>query len=111
MPTAATASALPSTVNLNGKNLTLQQVIAVACHQAKVTIDTSNLAPALDFINKAVANKKVVYGVTTGFGSKVDTSIDATDALELQVNLLRSHACGVGEPFSEALFGQLWSFG
>ena len=103
MPTAATASALPSTVNLNGKNLTLQQVIAVACHQAKVTIDTSNLAPALDFINKAVANKKVVYGVTTGFGSKVDTSIDATDDLELQVNLLRSHACGVGEPFSEAI--------
>ena len=41
---------------------------------------------------------RVVYGVTTGFGQLSSVRIDAADAAQLQVNLLRSHAIGSGEP-------------
>ena len=43
---------------------------------------------------------EVVYGVTTGFGQLSSVRIDAADAAQLQVNLLRSHAVGSGEPLA-----------
>src|SRR3954469_20128375 len=45
-----------------------------------------------------VTDGRVVYGVTTGFGQLSSVRIDAADAAQLQVNLLRSHAVGSGEP-------------
>ncbi|HEI9965520.1 TPA: aromatic amino acid lyase, partial [Staphylococcus aureus] len=44
---------------------------------------------------------ETVYGITTGFGLFSDVRIDPTQYNELQVNLIRSHACGLGEPFSK----------
>jgi histidine ammonia-lyase len=52
-------------------------------------------------VENIVAQKKVVYGITTGFGKFSDVLIDAEHAEELQINLIRSHACGVGDPFPE----------
>jgi histidine ammonia-lyase len=43
----------------------------------------------------------VVYGINTGFGKLADVCISSRQLEQLQLNLLRSHACGVGEPFSE----------
>lgn len=48
-------------------------------------------------IEEVLEKKQPVYGVNTGFGKLAEVTISTTDASELQVNLLRSHACAVGE--------------
>ncbi|MCS4485829.1 histidine ammonia-lyase [Staphylococcus americanisciuri] len=52
-------------------------------------------------VERIIANKETIYGITTGFGLFSDVLIDAEKYNELQVNLIRSHACGIGEPFSQ----------
>jgi histidine ammonia-lyase len=54
-------------------------------------------------VEKIVKQKKVVYGITTGFGKFSDVLIESDDVEELQWNLIHSHACGVGEPFPEVV--------
>ena len=85
-----------NTIILNGSDLSRHQVLAVANNFAKVSADTSKLAKSRNYIENKVAENRIVYGVTTGFGSNVDKQIKAEQAEELQINLLRSHACGVG---------------
>lgn len=87
-------------VKLNGSELSISQVIDIALNNANVEIDTSKLAKSRNFVEEKVKSGSIVYGITTGFGSNVDKQISAENAEELQVNLLRSHACGVGEYFS-----------
>ena len=59
-------------------------------------------------VEAAVRDRRVVYGVTTGFGQLSSVRIDEADAAQLQVNLLRSHAVGSGEPLEpEAVRGML----
>ncbi|MFQ5596704.1 MAG: histidine ammonia-lyase [bacterium] len=53
-------------------------------------------------VERHLAQGDVVYGVTTGFGKLSDRGISAADIKALQVNLLRSHACGFGPPLSES---------
>ena len=84
---------------LNGSDLSRHQVIDVAFNKAVIEIDASKLQKSRDFVEKKVAEGRIVYGITTGFGSNVDKQIQADKAEELQVNLLRSHACGVGNYF------------
>lgn len=52
-------------------------------------------------VERIIENEETVYGITTGFGLFSDVRIDPTQYNELQVNLIRSHACGLGEPFSK----------
>ena len=90
---------------LDGQPLTLEQIAAVALGAMKVCI-------AADARNRIRASRRVVedlvgrgdtaYGINTGFGKLADVRI-APDALTaLQRNLVRSHACGIGEPLGEA---------
>jgi histidine ammonia-lyase len=53
-------------------------------------------------VERMIAEKKVVYGVTTGVGSLSTEHIDPHQARQLQLNIVRSHACGVGEPLGAA---------
>ena len=85
-------------VHLNGDTLTREEVINVSMNNFIVEIDTSKNAASRHYIAKKVNEKKIVYGVTTGFGSNTDKMINQEDTLDLQVNLLRSHACGMGNP-------------
>ncbi|KKO51245.1 histidine ammonia-lyase [Paenibacillus sp. DMB20] len=88
---------------LNGRSLTLEHVVRVARDFAKVDIDADSLGRvkrSREYVEKLLQEKKVVYGLTTGFGKFSDTYIDGEDAKQLQLNLIRSHACGIGEPFS-----------
>src|SRR5882724_9442834 len=48
------------------------------------------------------AKGAVVYGVSTGFGKLSDVHVPADELRQLQLNLVRSHACGIGNPLSEA---------
>jgi histidine ammonia-lyase len=89
-------------VELNGNLLTLKTVKEVLTKNLTVTASKESLAVAQksrDAVDKIVADKKVVYGINTGFGKFSDVPIDQNDVRELQINLIRSHACGVGEPF------------
>jgi len=51
-------------------------------------------------VERILGDKRIVYGLTTGFGSFKDKFISQEDLTELQNNLIRSHACGVGKPLS-----------
>jgi histidine ammonia-lyase len=81
--------------------LTIEQVVAVARERTPVhlgDVARERLATAAAVIERIVAEERVVYGVTTGFGQLATTSIPAEKVRELQQNLVRSHAVGVGEP-------------
>lgn len=53
-----------------------------------------------NLVNKLINDKKVIYGITTGFGNFKNILINKDQVEELQINLIRSHACGVGREFS-----------
>lgn len=88
---------------LNGNNLDIETLIAIALGGAEVQIlpeTLQKIEKSRNYIEKQVEAKKIVYGVTTGFGANASKVIDDYEmAKKLQRNLLLSHACGVGEPF------------
>lgn len=93
---------MPDPLLLTGRDLSIAQVVAVARTPAvRVAADPAALAAlarSRGLIEQAVAAGETMYGINTGFG-KLATVRIAPDALDrLQVNLLRSHAAGVGEP-------------
>lgn len=90
-------------VILNGNDLTLEEVVAVARYGAKVSLSEEAKHGVLEsrkIIDDIVENERVVYGVTTGFGEFCNVSISKEDCKTLQENLIRSHACGYGPKFS-----------
>ncbi len=91
-------------VVIDGSPLSIDDVVAVAHRRAEVVVDHGvweRMAPARRVVERAVAEDKVVYGVTTGFGALANTHIDPEQAELLQVSLLRSHAAGVGPVLSD----------
>jgi histidine ammonia-lyase len=91
-------------VVLDGRSLTLEQVEAVARHGARVELEAGareRVARTRAGIEARIAAGEVLYGVNTGFGRLADVQIPADQLARLQLNLLRSHACGVGEAFRE----------
>ena len=90
------------TVELTGHDLTVADVEAVARGDARVELAPpalEQIAASRALIERVVAERIPTYGVNTGFGRFVDVHIEPEQASALQLNLLRSHACGVGEPF------------
>ncbi|MFN7904255.1 MAG: histidine ammonia-lyase [Pseudobdellovibrionaceae bacterium] len=53
-----------------------------------------------DYIEKEIADQKVMYGVNTGFGAFSSVQISKDQIQQLQINLIRSHSAGIGEPFA-----------
>jgi len=90
---------------LTGKNLTRKDFYAVVLENRRVALDPRArraMQRSRALVEKMIREKKVVYGVTTGFGSLATEHIEPAQARQLQLNLVRSHACGVGEPLEEA---------
>jgi len=87
---------------LDGESLALEQVVAVArTPRPRLEIDPrarASLARSRALVDQAVAAGATVYGVNTGFGKLANVRIPPTELYRLQVNLLRSHAAGVGAP-------------
>jgi histidine ammonia-lyase len=89
-------------VRLTGEDLTPDDVWSVAVDDASVELDDSareKLRAARAVVEEALRKDEPTYGVTTGFGRFVSTRIPEELAAELQLRLLRSHACGVGEEY------------
>ncbi|MHC0036201.1 histidine ammonia-lyase [Pseudoneobacillus sp. C159] len=93
-------------IELNGKSLTLSTMKEILTKKLQVVASKESLAVAQksrDAVDKIVSDRKVVYGINTGFGKFSDVPIDQNDVRDLQINLIRSHACGVGEPFPKVV--------
>ncbi|HVF87671.1 MAG TPA: aromatic amino acid lyase, partial [Pyrinomonadaceae bacterium] len=91
-------------LELDGQALTLEQVAAVARGAESVALSDGarmRMEASRGTIEHIIKAERVVYGVNTGFGKLSDYSIPTEELRELQLNLVRSHACGIGLPLSE----------
>src|SRR3984893_16585567 len=91
-------------MELNGQPLSLEQIAAVALGSEQVELAAEarpRMLPSRKVIEDIVGHDAVVYGVSTGFGKLSDVRIPHDQVSELQLNLVRSHACGIGDPLSE----------
>lgn len=92
-------------LTISGKALNADDVVAVAAGRP-VQLDPAAV-PAIErsraAVEDLVARGCIAYGITTGFGRFKDKSISADQVKELQLNLVRSHAVGVGPPLDEAV--------
>jgi histidine ammonia-lyase len=91
-------------VVLTGNSLSLTEIKRVCYEGELVTVckdSMQKVAKSRAAVDKIVAEKRTIYGINTGFGKFSDVIIDESDVNKLQMNLIRSHACGVGDPFPE----------
>ena len=91
-------------IQLNGQNLTIEQLGSILYSGEKVEIAEQAKARVIksrEAVERIVQQDKTVYGINTGFGKFSDVKIAEHEVSKLQVNLIRSHACGFGEPFPE----------
>lgn len=91
-------------LQLSGQQLTLQQIVDIAEGREQVVLGSDarvRVEQARQVVQDIVTQGRTVYGVNTGFGKLSDVSIDRADLMQLQLNLVRSHSCGLGDPLSE----------
>ena len=90
------------TVRIDGKSLTVEDVIHVCrdyekveiTEDAKITVNRSR-----DYVREKLENDAVIYGLTTGFGRFANVKISFEDTAQLQKNLIMSHTCSMGNPY------------
>jgi len=94
-------------IRLSGERLTVADVWAVACRGAHAELSDESrgkMHAARELVERAAhGSREHTYGVNTGFGRFVNRSIPEELTEELQLRLLRSHACGVGDPYPDEI--------
>jgi histidine ammonia-lyase len=91
-------------VVIDGNSLTVERVVKVARGFAEVALDADargRMASSRASLDRLLEKGATIYAVNTGVGDLVSSRIPKKDLRALQLNLLRSHACGVGEPFPQ----------
>ena len=91
-------------LKLNGQRLTLDEIAEVARGSLHVTLDDEareRIEASRRVVEDITSTGRVVYGVNTGFGKLSDVHIPPSELRDLQLNLVRSHACGVGRALPE----------
>jgi len=110
-PAPEDIAGMTDSVVLDGRSLTIAEVEAVARHDRRVSLTDdarTRMMRANEHVMRIARNREVVYGVTTGFGKLSEVAIPIERLAELQVNLVRSHASGVGAHLSrEATRGMM----
>jgi histidine ammonia-lyase len=89
------------TLELAGQRLTLEQIDQVAAGKLEPVLSRhaeQRMLASRALVEQVVREGKVVYGVNTGFGKLAEVQIPSDELEQLQVNLVRSHAAGVGKP-------------
>jgi histidine ammonia-lyase len=92
-------------VALSGNDLTFSQLYDVALRSEQVQLSASaieRMNASRAVVDRLVASGAVAYGINTGFGKLASVRISTEQVRQLQMNLVRSHACGVGAPLTEA---------
>ena len=95
---------MASVIQLDGNTLSPAEVYAVASEniEIKLSDDSWNrIVKSRNVVENILDSGEVVYGINTGFGSLVDTNISNEHLQDLQVNLIRSHATGLGDGMSK----------
>ena len=95
---------MASVIQLDGNTLSPAEVYAVASEniEIKLSDDSWNrIVKSRKVVEDILDSGEVVYGINTGFGSLVDTNISNEHLQDLQVNLIRSHATGLGDGMSK----------
>ncbi|HEY4735444.1 MAG TPA: aromatic amino acid lyase, partial [Gemmatimonadaceae bacterium] len=96
---------MTATLLIDGETLTIDKAYAVAVHRLRVELGPAarqRMLRTRAVVDGIVERNEVVYGVTTGFGKLSEVAIPPGKLAELQVNLVRSHAAGVGDRLPEA---------
>ncbi len=106
-PDPARLARVVDTCVLTGDELTVDDVWAIAVEGRAVGLAEAargRMIAARELVERAAhGGTEHTYGINTGFGRFVSTSIPEELTEELQVRLLRSHACGVGEPYPDEI--------
>src|ERR1700719_3982077 len=92
------------TIALSGNDLTFDQLYAVALRGEKVALTEDaieRMKASRAVVDRVVASGATAYGINTGFGKLASVRISSEQVRQLQVNLVRSHASGVGPPLTE----------
>ena len=87
-------------ISIDGETLTLEQALSIAKGLFKAKLSSSSrekMAISRQAIENVILSDQIVYGVNTGFGSLSSVVIERNELENLQINLIRSHACGIGE--------------
>jgi histidine ammonia-lyase len=88
-------------VLLTGNDLTIEEIVAIGIGDRKVLLDPAALErcqKSRQFLEGEVAARRIIYGVNTSFGPMCNKIISDDEIHALQVNLIRSHAAGLGDP-------------
>ena len=88
---------------LDGNSLTLEQLVAVARFGAKISLSETALSAlrrSRALADKIYAQKRVAYGITTGFGDFANVAVPEEMSSKLSTNLILSHAVATGEPYT-----------
>lgn len=93
------------TLELDGRSLSLADLRELPSDtQLVLSADArARMLQSARVVQAAVRSDRVSYGITTGFGAFANQRISADQVTQLQLNLVRSHACGVGDPLPEHL--------
>ncbi len=97
---------MPKTLQIDGSSLTIDRVVSVARHGVRARLSPlarEGMRRSREWVERAVREHAVVYGVTTGFGAFQNVSVRSERLRELQRNLILSHCAGVGPPFAEEI--------
>ena len=100
-----TTAARP-TLSLDGSSLTLAQLRDFEAERPAVRLADdarARMQESVDAVARAVSRGEVTYGINTGFGAFASKVIPAAQTRKLQLNLIRSHACGSGAPLAATL--------
>jgi histidine ammonia-lyase len=93
------------TIALTGNDLTFTQLHAIALQYEPVSLSPTAVArmnASRAVVEKLLAEGRTAYGINTGFGKLASVRISPEQVRQLQINLVRSHSCGVGAALSEA---------
>lgn len=91
-------------IYLDGNSLTIEEIVAIARNKEEVSLSKEaekQIQVSRDIVEKNIAEKKVIYGLNTGFGKFVNVAISDDELDKLQLNLILSDAVGVGAPFPQ----------
>lgn len=91
---------------IDGRSLTLQTLRSFEARRPRVELAAAargNMTRSVAVVREAVSSDRVSYGITTGFGAFANQRISPDQVRQLQLNLVRSHACGLAEPLPAAI--------
>ncbi len=94
-----------SEITLDGNTLTSSEIWRAAKNNLQVKLSDDSwdrIIKSRKVVEDILSSGEIVYGINTGFGSLVNQTISGEDLQQLQVNLIRSHATGIGELMSRA---------